>query len=415
MGIVQYNARDTKDLLPELTRTKEEGIFERSRSTIISSSFTQMNMIGEYLVDQRFSAHFKNLKQVFMYITDRCNISCKQCIYKPSTNHYINEEIPLTDALSLLTTFRELGASKVTFLGGEPTLYGCNGNQFQLLNLINKTKEIGFEYIRLDTNGQNISHFLPETNFKLLNEIAFSLDGFSKGTNDILRGDGTFENVVRNIRKSISLGYKVTITCCVHRQLLTKDNSDTYLIEKMIDFAQELGVYQINFHDLFKAGVPMDTWTGDFAPTPKEWVDMYNVISQKIIENKFEIKIRLPQCFIEMKEFNRNPKYFGYCPVKLGERVMVHPNGTIRICSNLICTGFGTARYEKNKILWDNTHNNEMAGHELNKNTPCTNRSRHRKYGKFVPLCFSFKPNQNEHVWKTKLDWDANKNKIDGV
>ena len=50
----------------------------------------------------------------------------------------------------------------------------------------------------------------------------------------------------------------------------------------MIYFAEELGVMQINFHDLFKVGIPMDTWTGNFAPSPKDWMPVYNEISEKI-------------------------------------------------------------------------------------------------------------------------------------
>lgn len=382
-------------------------------TNIISISSTQRYKDAEkyeYDVDNKFSNHFQNLKQVFMYITDRCNITCEQCIYKPSINHFINEEIPLHDALALLRTFKKLGASKVTFLGGEPTLYGYNQKNKPLLALIKRTKDIGYEYIRLDTNGQAMSQLLPELQFQILNEIAFSLDGFSKETNDILRGKGTFEKTIKSIKEAIELGYKVTVTCCVHRLLLTRDSTNIYLIEKMIRFAEDLGIYQINFHDLFKAGVPMDTWTGNFAPTPEEWVAMYDEIYNKIQIRRFNIEVRLPQCFISKENFAKNPGYYGYCPVKLGERVMVHPNGIIRICSNLICTGFGTARYEGGEILWDNTHNNEISGHDLENNTPCTNRSRHRKYGNLVPLCFSFKPNQNEHIWRTKLNWDKNVN-----
>lgn len=376
---------------------------------IISNNiqFSKVNTKNQFLIDQKFANHFRELKQVFMYITDRCNIACEQCIYKPSVNHFINEEIPLKEALALLHTFKKLGATKVTFLGGEPTLYGHHENGQPLLNLIEQTKEMGYEYLRLDTNGQAMSHLLSETKFQQLNEIAFSLDGFSIETNDPLRGTGTFEKAIQNIKKAISQSHKVTITCCVHKLLLDKDSDEIYLIEKMIKFAEELGVSQINFHDLFKAGVPMDTWTGNFATTPEEWVVMYDELSQKIANNEFKIDIRLPQCFVTKEVFNSNPDYYGYCPVKLGERVMVHPNGVIRICSNLICTGFGTARYERGKILWDYTHNNELAGHELENNTPCTNRSRHRKYGDLVPLCFSFKPNQKEHVWQTKLAWDT--------
>lgn len=55
-----------------------------------------------YLFDNNFYNHFKDLKQVFMYITDRCNIGCEQCIYKPSINHYIKEEIELSDATCII-------------------------------------------------------------------------------------------------------------------------------------------------------------------------------------------------------------------------------------------------------------------------------------------------------------------------
>jgi sulfatase maturation enzyme AslB (radical SAM superfamily) len=208
--------------------------------------------------DPEFSNHFKNLHQVFMYITDRCNLECEQCIYKPSISHFINEEIELETALDLLSTFRGMGASKVTFLGGEP-------------------------------------------------------------------------------------------------------------------------------HD---------------------WLPVYDEISRKVRNKHFEISVRLPQCFVTKSEFARNPEFYGYCPVKLGERVMVHPNGTIRICSNLICTGYGVARYHDRRIEWDNSSGNELAGHDLTRNTPCTNRGRHRKYGDLVPVCFSFKPDPEEHVWQKRLDWD---------
>lgn len=406
MNIVKFSGNDFSNSQED---TMDNNILQKQGGALAGvGSFDRPEMIGEYVVDKTFSEHFKNLKQVFMYITDKCNISCEQCIYKPSINHYINEEIPINDILDLLKTFKKLGASKVTFLGGEPTLYGYRDNRKPLLSLISETKSIGYDYIRLDTNGQVISQLLPEAEFNKLDELAFSLDGFSVETNDILRGKGTFEKAIVNIKSSIEAGYKVTITCCVHRLLLTKDISGCYLIETMIKFAQELGVYQINFHDLFKAGVPMDTWTGDFSPSPEEWIGMYANVSSKISSNIFSIDVRLPQCFVKKEIFDKRPKYFGYCPVKLGERIMVHPNGIIRICSNLICTGFGVARYENRNILWDRTHNNEIAGHLLKEDTACTNRSRHRKYGRLIPLCFSFKPNQNEYVWKSKLEWDGN-------
>ena len=156
----------------------------------------------------------------------------------------------------------------------------------------------------------------------------------------------------------------------------------------------------------------MDAWTGNFAPEALEWLSVYDEISNKVNRKLFSVLVRLPQCFIRKSEFDLNPEYYGYCPAKLGERVMVHPNGIIRICSNLICTGFGVARYNHGRITWDHSNNNEIAGHDLERNTPCTNRSRHRKYGDLVPLCFSFKPGQEEFIWDEKLRWDTKREYI---
>jgi MoaA/NifB/PqqE/SkfB family radical SAM enzyme len=358
--------------------------------------------VQPFELDAAFAAHFRKLHQVFMYITDRCNLTCEQCIYKPSISHFINEEIELATALDLLLTFRNMGAGKVTFLGGEPTIYGHREAGKPLLALIAGTKELGYEYIRLDTNGQRAKQFLDHGDFRKLDEVAFSLDGYSPGTNDPLRGAGTFIRAVDAIRSALALGYRTTITCCVQKLFLDRDTHGTLKIERMIRFAASLGVHQINFHDLFKVGIPMDTWTGNFAPQPGDWIPVYEEISRKIRDKQFDIAVRLPQCFVTKSEFARNPEYYGYCPVKMGERVMVHPNGTMRICSNLICTGYGVARYYDRRIEWDKSSGNELAAHEITRNTPCTNRSRHRSYGDLVPVCFSFKPGQDEYVWRER-------------
>ena len=355
----------------------------------------------------RVRQSFQKLAPSFHVHHRPVHVECEQCIYKPSISHFINEEIELDTALDLLSTFRAIGASKVTFLGGEPTVYGHRQGGKPLLDLIGRTRDLGYEYIRLDTNGQKTKQFLGQDDFQKLDEVAFSLDGYSPETNDPLRGKDTFIRAVDALREAIALGYRVTITCCVQKLFLERDTNGVLRLEAMIRFAKSLGVHQINFHDLFKVGIPMDTWTGNFAPQPKDWLPVYNELSAKVRKKQFNISVRLPQCFVTKSEFARNPEFYGYCPVKLGERVMVHPNGTIRICSNLICTGYGVARYRDRRIEWDNSSGNELAGHDLARNTPCTNRSRHRKYGDLVPVCFSFKPNQEEFVWQEKLGWDG--------
>lgn len=357
-------------------------------------------------VDSEFATHFRSLKQVFLYITDRCNLHCEQCIYKPNITFHDERAIPLQTALALITTFHSLGARKLTVLGGEPTLYGASEQHKPLLELLSGAKQRGYDYIRIDTNGQFGGGLLDHSAFRSLDEIAFSLDGYSASMNDPIRGRNTFDNCVANIRRAVSLGYKVTITCCVHRALVEPNGVGSFRLDDMIRFAEGLGIHGINFHDLFKAGVPMDTWTGHLDTTVTDYVAMYQRIRPRIEEGAYSIAVRLPQCFVTRTEFARNPEYYGYCPVKLGERVMVHPNGVIRICSNLICSAFGVARYYDNRIAWDRSQSNELLDHEIGRDTPCTNRSKNKSYGEYVPLCFSFKPKQDEYVWREMLTWD---------
>lgn len=134
-----------------------------------------------------------------------------------------NKEIPQATAEALISDFREMGALKLSILGGEPTLYGADQNHESLQAVINKAQSLGYEYVRLDTNGQFEESLFNKGAFEKLSEISFSLDGFSPETHDLIRGDGAFAKCVPNIKKAVSLGYKTDITCCVHRALVQRD------------------------------------------------------------------------------------------------------------------------------------------------------------------------------------------------
>lgn len=135
-----------------------------------------------YKMDQKFQDFFQdNLKQVFLYLIDDCNLRCVQCLYKLDICFQVEKkEIAFEDAVKLISDFRELGAVKLTLMGGEPTLYGKKDGNKQLLELIKKSKELGYEYVRIDTNGQFDSELLEEPEFKMLDEVTFSIDRTNK-------------------------------------------------------------------------------------------------------------------------------------------------------------------------------------------------------------------------------------------
>ena len=97
-----------------------------------------------YQIDREFKNYFKNnLRQVFLYLTDECNLRCKQCLYKLEIGFQLErKEIPLDEAERLISDFHEMGARKLTIMGGEPTLYGRKENNKPLLELIKTAKKI---------------------------------------------------------------------------------------------------------------------------------------------------------------------------------------------------------------------------------------------------------------------------------
>jgi MoaA/NifB/PqqE/SkfB family radical SAM enzyme len=303
-----------------------------------------------------------------------------------------------------------MGAKKLTLLGGEPTLYGQDTKSgYSISCLVNLAKEIGYEYVRMDTNGIFEPSLLEDSNLRKIDEISFSIDGYDEKTNDPIRGEGSFNKAVENITRAIELGYNVDITSCIHNELLKKLDNGAYSLERFIAMAEELGVNRVNFHALVKDGTPIDTWTGDLQVSIEKWAEVFLAIESNIKQGKYKVGVRIPQTFIKKKDFEKNPEYYGFCPAKLGERVLVHPNGVIRICSGLLCSAYNIADYHDNKISWNCRQTNELIDHEIDTPTPCTNRSK-KDYGEYYPLCFSFKPRQDEYVYNDLLSWEAKNN-----
>jgi len=143
----------------------------------------------------------------------------------------------------------------------------------------------------------------------------------------------------------------------------------------------------------------MDTWTHESHLLPREYYEGVKRINKRIDLGDFKINIRLPLHIVKREEFEANIDYFGsYCPSKLGERILIHPTGIIRICSSLLSSDLGVAYFNDSKIVW-NHFNNELDKVDCSKKTPCSQQT--GLYSReFVPICFSFKPHQEEVVWK---------------
>lgn len=345
-------------------------------------------------IDPKFLDYFKNLKQVFLYITDECNLHCEQCLYKPNLTQKLKVKPDL--AKKLLKIAKDLGAFKLSILGGELTLY----DPVELMDVLRYSKKtLGYEYIRVVTNGIFKKELFELGVFDDVDEISFSVDGYDASSHEALRGKNSYNTTMNNLRYAIAMNRIVHITACVTKQNTAIAGGVENFIANVIKFAEHEGAHTINFHGVFEMGTPMDAWTNESHLIPKEYYEGVKKIQERMKNNEFKINIRLPLHIVKREEFEANIDYFGsYCPSKLGERILIHPTGVIRICSSLLSSNIGVANYNDEKIVW-NFFNNELNKVDCSKKTPCSQQT--GLYSKeFVPICFSFKPNQEEVVWK---------------
>lgn len=349
------------------------------------------------LFEKRFAGR---LLQIFLYVTDECNIRCTQCYYSPWLKKG-PAEMPTATALGLLRKFRDLGAVKLTLLGGEPTLYGRAPDNKPISYIVHVAHQMGFEYVRMVTNGLFKSEILCQQNMREIDEITFSIDSDIAEVHDRLRGKNTFDRALKNLKAAIDAGYRTHMTMCVHRENIGRNEDGVLLLVRAIKWAESLGVKSFNIHPLFRMGVPRDSWTGDTDIKPSEWLPVYQEILSLIKERAFSISVRMPLRFAEEADFMYRPKFFGYCSVKHADRLDVHPNGQIHTCALHNGTPVSIAHFEDKldrvRIMWSSS-NNEIQEHAYSDGDQhCPVMTTYPK--NFRPLCISLKPGQDEFVW----------------
>jgi MoaA/NifB/PqqE/SkfB family radical SAM enzyme len=138
--------------------------------------------------ENRFGKEKKPLQTV-IFITECCNLNCRHCA---QNGHAKTGMKPYKTIEKELQYAYDQGARFVDFEGGEPTLW--REGQRGLNDLIYLAKRIGYFSTTVTTNGQ--------TDFSYLDADAIwvSVDGYKK-YHDLIRGEGTFEKLNRNIAK----------------------------------------------------------------------------------------------------------------------------------------------------------------------------------------------------------------------
>lgn len=145
----------------------------------------------KWFVENRSDDKIKPLQSI-VFITNRCNLECKNCEVsrQPGTEGFY--ELKFQEVIDIFAKCYALGSRVLDIDGGEPLLwrddaYTCN-------DLVRSAKEMGFVRVTIKTNGQRAL----ESN---ADALWIGVDGIPKH-HDLIRGKDTFARIMRNVSSS---------------------------------------------------------------------------------------------------------------------------------------------------------------------------------------------------------------------
>lgn len=175
------------------------------------------------------ASHNRTIESVTINVTEKCNLRCSHC-YQPEKTGGGGSGISGEKMAAFIASLkRHLSGSPALFiLGGEPL-----AAKEKLDPILAEAVRLGFK-TTISTNGtlidDDLIRLLRSHKFKL----QISLDGPDASSNDLLRGKGSFEKTVENIKTLSKHGIRFILCMTCHSRNIDR-------IEDYYALAKELG------------------------------------------------------------------------------------------------------------------------------------------------------------------------------
>lgn len=276
---------------------------------------------------------YGRFRNVYLYITEKCQLRCGHC--------YMGERLangkfmPTPEVKHNLQLWRKMGGSKLSILGGEPTLHP------DFIEICRYAKKIGYEKVILNTNGLRKSlQPLSRMEADEFSYIQISLDGGSPETHDLIRGNGTFKAAWTTIETLAGRGFDTRIICTVNR----KNREDCLAL---IPKCEEIGASLVKFHVFSTIGNGQKNT--EWALTPSEWINFYEELES--IKQDHKVQIWYQPTYANRENIQRFTKQ-GYrgCIGRTLDRISIFPDGRAYVCSYLFDTTLNMFTMEDGEV-----------------------------------------------------------------
>ena len=277
-------------------------------------------------------AFSKDSSNLFFHILTKCNLQCSHCYINPKQHGTDTLDIDTIKKWLRLFAYRsdlnKAATTNIVFLGGEPTLHP------DLHLAVKEAKNLGFKSITIDTNGYLFHNILDKISCNDIDYLSFSLDGATKKTNDAIRGKGSFNKVIKGVKKAVAKNF----SCSMIYTVSNKNFHELNLIENVI---KNLGIKRFFIQVTGMRGRALQ-FNDNQQISKKNWLATIPKLAQSIAENN--IIVTYPKIFLKKNEVFQ-------CAGIVSDNFFCFPNGRVYQCP--ICEDFPLHSFEiqKSKLI----------------------------------------------------------------
>ena len=272
-------------------------------------------------------------KAATIAVTYACQCECLHC----SAGLYLNpanKELSTEEMKDTIDQCLKLGATNITFTGGEPLL---RPDIYDLIAHVDRDEAV----TQLFTNGL----LLSKENIKKLKEaglysLEVSLDSPDPEEHDRFRGiKGCFEKAVAGIKTALEEGLLVGISTYV-----TKESLRNGKFEELIRFGRDLGVHEVSIFDTVPTGKYINA----------EELMLSDEERRVVIQIQFRFNKETQGGFrVSTQAFQTSPlAYIPFGCFAGTNQVYVTAYGDVTPC-DFTPIAFGNVRVEPLKQIWD--------------------------------------------------------------
>lgn len=142
-------------------------------------------------------------------LTSACNLKCRHCREKATTSS-LKDDLSIEECKSVIDQLVARNTHSLSIAGGEPIMSPII---WELLEYSHRK----FERLAISSNGTLITSEIAQRLSLYVDYCQVSLDGATRETHDLIRGEGNFEKALRGIQCLKDSGVSLATRFTLHR------------------------------------------------------------------------------------------------------------------------------------------------------------------------------------------------------